>query len=91
METRNLSETGTTLHVHHVCPGAVTRGARRGLGLHKLSLWGTLLAQLPWHDPSGQASRLSLCPAQCIATLVPLAGLSSLQSKDGLLCSLPTR
>lgn len=53
METRNLSETGTTLHVCHVCPGAVMRGARRGLGLHKLSLWGTLLAQLPWHDPSG--------------------------------------
>lgn len=51
METHNLSGASATLHIRHVCPGAVARGVRRGLGLHRLRLWGTLLTQLPWHDP----------------------------------------
>ena len=91
METHHLSETGTTLHVRHVCPGAVTRGAGEGLAPTSSVSGGPYSPSYPGTTPPAEHPACFFAQLSVLPPLVPLAGLSSLQSKDGLLCSLPTR
>ena len=96
METHIFSETVTTLHIRHVCPGAVTRSVSRGLGSASSVSGGpyspSYPGMTPWPSiPPFLPRHRRLCTAPCTAPLVPLASLSSLQSKDSLLCSPPTR